>query len=160
MKYEDKNKDNFIDAEEQTYDANSLMTFKQIILNHLNRIIIFGSKEMRGGYFDERINNQGMVIRTYVEDTREVYCNSVTALADCLLAHFDKEMIKAEDDLTKEYSAEEKSLTKQNEKGDITDQEANDKVRNVYLINKRKLFRELNKFLKRKNYLDIGDLIE
>ena len=63
------------------------LTFKQIVLMHINRCVINGSVEWHGGYWNETGYNP--TTRTYVHNSRDVYCNSIKMLRACLLGYFD-----------------------------------------------------------------------
>lgn len=78
------------------------LTFKQIILMHINRCVLNGSVEWHGGYYNEYGNNP--VVRTYVQNSRDVYCNSVKMLRACLLGYFDKKIIPVDKELQEEYT--------------------------------------------------------
>jgi hypothetical protein len=78
------------------------LTFKQIVLMHIQRCVINGSVEWHGGYWDERGYNP--TIRTYVHNSREVYSNSIRMLRALLLGYFDKEMEKEDKLLSEEYA--------------------------------------------------------
>lgn len=139
----------FIDAENYHHNQERI-TFRDIVLLHLKKISTYAGVEWCGGYWNERIKPVGNGViseKYYVPDTREVYCNAVDYLADILYPHFDEKMTKAEEELNKkldklykDYSGE-KSFDKQNYRQDKT------KI-------KRKLFRELCSFLRRKTYFD------
>ena len=146
----------FQDAESYSSQSKDI-TFKQIVLQHVNSISGYASKEMRGAYYENKASKGGFITQVYVPDTREVYSNAVNYLADVLAPHFDKEMEEAEKRLEDEGK---------NEYNDIKDSDKNSddlkvqKISNLRQLNKRKLFRELMRFLYRKNYLDMGMLEE
>lgn len=76
-----------------------VLTFPQIVLMHVNRCIINGSDEWKGGYWEERISSAGGVgtkERRYIPDTKNVFNNSVRMLRALLLNYYDKKM--GEDD--------------------------------------------------------------
>jgi len=136
----------FVDAEEY-YSHGSNLTIKDIILHHVRRIGTLASKEMCGGYWIEKpISVSGNIILTknYVPDSREEYINAVSYLADILYPHFDKEMREAE----KELNIKLESLIEK-QKPEVQE----DYKYNKYILF-RELFRLLNSFLFRVQYLE------
>jgi len=94
------------------------LTFKQVIIQHINRCVLNGSVEWHGGYWQEKSNpNQNYAEKYYVQNSREVYCNSVRMLKALMLGYFDEKMDKAwdllEEELDKAYAAQKKQ-TKEN----------------------------------------------
>jgi len=145
----------FQDAENFSIDYNKdKISFRDIILNHLRRILVFASVEYRGGGYEEKtVITNGVVntVKIYVSDTREVYSNAVEVFADCLLPYFDKDMKDAEKKYENsiEFSLKVKEETKDEEL-------AKNNYRNKKREASRFLFRALCSFLWRKKYLDIG----
>jgi len=78
------------------------LNFKQIVLMHINRCVVNGSVEWHGGYWNETGYNP--TIRTYVHNSRDVYCNSVKMLRALLLGYFDKKIETADKELYEEYT--------------------------------------------------------
>jgi len=91
------------------------LTFKQIVLMHINRCVQNGSVEWHGGYWNETGNNP--VIRTYIQNSRDVYSNSVRMLRACLLGYFDKRTEEADKKLKEEYQKKLKEYEEKEEKG-------------------------------------------
>lgn len=148
----------FEDAETQGGYQKEI-TFELIVYNHLNKILSLASVEWKGGYttVDKRGNEM------YVPDTRAQYWNAVNALSDICLPHFDEEMTKAEN----KHISEEKKLFedwyRKNQQGipiPRFGEQYEEKFKDGKLILKRSLFRELSKFLKRKNYFKPGEIID
>ncbi len=142
---------------------NDALTFKQIILQFLNKISSFASVEFRGGYWEEKIiilGNGNTTSKVYIPDTREQYSNAVECFADMLFPHFDKEMIKIESDLDKEKISTYEANTILSTDKQRTYKTSEDKVNyrdSKRLIN-RKLFRALCSFLYRKRYLELNQV--
>ena len=86
------------------------LTFKQIVIMHINRGVLNGSVEWHGGYWNETGYNP--TTRTYVQNSREVYCNSIRMLRACLLGYFDKKMEEADKKLKEEYVSTKKEIDK------------------------------------------------
>jgi hypothetical protein len=147
----------FMDAESYSGGQNKDITFKQIVLQHVNAISGYASKEMRGSYYEDKVAKGGFVQHVYVPDTRDVYSNSVNYLADILFPHFDKEMREAERFTIAEFDRE---LKKIRELKDVSDDTKTQEYSQMNFRNKRKLFRHLCSFLHRIKYLDLGMLEE
>ena len=72
------------------------LTIKQIILEQVKRIMEIGSKEFRGGYQEETIitiDGQPQLIKKYIEDGRQAYCNAVLSLDDLASTYYAKSLI-------------------------------------------------------------------
>ena len=91
------------------------LTFKQIVIQHINRCVVNGSVEWHGGYWNETGNNP--VIRTYVQNSRDVYSNSVRMLRACLLGYFDKQIKEADTKLQEEFAGKYKEYEEEDKKG-------------------------------------------
>jgi len=149
----------FEDAEGFTYGGKDKVQFKDIVLEHLRKIGIFGSCEFTGGYWhtQERPVSIGstttvMTTKTYIPDTREQYSNAVEYMADILFPHFDEEMVKAEERLKIEI---EEAYEKYKDETKSSNRNA---FRGERVTICRKLFRELCSFLYRKKYLEMGSM--
>ena len=129
------------------------LTFKQIILTHINRCVIHGSLEMCGGYWNKKATGN-IVEETYVPDSREVYSNSIKMLRALLLGYYDDKMEKADNELAEEY--------KQTfEKTEVTDDMSKEKKKEVkrawttFKIDWHiKLFEQLILLSKRENFFE------
>lgn len=66
------------------------LSFKQIILEQINRCLRNGSTEWFGGHWDQRIVN-GQVVKKYIQDTRGTFNNSVRMLRAALAGYFKKD---------------------------------------------------------------------
>jgi len=91
------------------------LTFKQIVLMHINRCVQNGSVEWHGGYWNETGNNP--ITRTYVHNSRDVYSNSVKMLRACLLGYFDKDIKEEDKKLQDEFAEKYKEYEEKEEKG-------------------------------------------
>ncbi len=129
------------------------LTFSMIVHMHINRIVKKASNELRGGYYDittKEVAGVAYTSKKYVPDTREEYCNAVDALADITFVYFDETMTKAEEDLDKEIEDKTKEcMVKDHRDKEELDEE---KYKKMKIKTKRKLFRELCSFIKRKDY--------
>lgn len=87
------------------------LSFKQILLMHINRCVVNGSVEFTGGHTKQVIEG-GVTQQVYIPDTRETFNNSIKILEVLLLPSFDDEakaeggkISKALEDLEKEYKS-------------------------------------------------------
>lgn len=92
------------------------LTFKQIVLQHINRCVVNGSVEFRGG-FQQSINRGNYSDYVYVPDSRDVYNNSVKMLRALLLGYFDSKMKEADKKLKEEFDKSYKEFSEQENKG-------------------------------------------
>lgn len=161
---------NFEDAESYSFnfDKNKL-TFKDIVLLHLQKISHYASVEMRGGYWENRPSQNQMNVKVYIPDTRESYSNAIQYLADILYPYYDKKMKEAWDKAEKEVKDAFNSTTVYVEPTRDYDEDDEsrgyrkfsnqaDKVsfRDLRMSINKVLFRELCCFLYRKKYLELG----
>lgn len=124
------------------------LTFKQIILMHINRCVVNGSVEWHGGYWDERGYNP--TIRTYVHNSRDVYSNSVKMLRACLLGYYDKKITEADKKLQEEFNKKYEEYSNQEKKG----KEVKYEWYNFKVEWHIRLFEELIKLSKRLNFFE------
>ena len=125
------------------------LTFKQIILMHLNRCVLHGSVEWHGGYWNTTGNNP--TTRIYVPNSREVYLNSVRMLRACLLGYYDKKMEEKDKKLQKEFEEEESEYDKKE------NSDRNDYLWRLYKTEWHiELFEELIMLSKRLNFFEEG----
>jgi len=90
------------------------LTFKQIVLMHIDRCVRNGSVEWHGGYWNETGNNP--TIRTYIQNSRDVYSNSIKILRALLLGYFDKKAEEEDKKLQEEITNKLKEYEKKEEK--------------------------------------------
>lgn len=142
----------FVDGENYGGGFNKQeISFRSIAMEQFKRIGTHSAVEWHGGYKSQRpLLNGSMMIDVYVPDTREVYSNAVSHLADLLAPHFDEEMRKQELDIETELKKLDDKLK--------ADSKFNYKTEKVKL--KRKLFRHLSSFLNRRNYFEQGSVAE
>ncbi len=138
------------------YGKKDGMSWREIILEHVRKILECSRTEFRGGFWNESGNNPP--IRTYIFDTRATYINGVNSLADVLLPFFDEDMQKVFDD-------HEEKVTKEKIKEQLEEDYGKEEIDRIEttalklqlvkyrLAYARKLFQELNKLLRRTDYL-------
>jgi len=123
------------------------ISFREIVMWLLKEIAKIYCKEFRGGYWQTKlhtINGAAVQEKYYVPDTREEFCNAVNCLHDLVEPLFDKTM----SEFSKQHEAEFDKLFSEEPEGDKLDAYKIKKVRY-----QRKMFRELNNFLNKKDYL-------
>lgn len=66
------------------------LSMKQIILQQIQKIMEFGSQEMRGGYEEENIimiDGQPQIVKKYIDDGRQAFCNAVSLLDSAVTSY-------------------------------------------------------------------------
>ena len=162
----------YLDAEE--YQGNSFqkdISFKDLVMMQLKRILQNSNNEWRGGYWETKeipVKNgmMSLVQKTYVPDTREIYSNSIEALFDLIFAHGDTKLIEAGTKADSDIDEAFKKYTKEPDKTDQNPKEAiqherkfsDITLRTTFRSRRRRilqtLFREICCFLKRVDYFE------
>lgn len=86
----------FDDGESFQYNNQGQITHEQLILQAMKRCMEEGSKEMKGGYFKQSVNNQGQVKEIWVDDQKQIYIQSIKSLYDVMIPKHD-EIFKKDD---------------------------------------------------------------
>ncbi len=127
------------------------LTFKQIILMHINRCIQNGSVEFRGGFWEHKIIG-GMSEKQYTPDSKDVYCNSIKMLRVLLIPYFDKAMEEKDNILNKKIKDKQEVWI---EKLYGTQKEMEKQVHSIRNVQLHlELFEELIKLSKRLNFFE------
>lgn len=127
-----------------SYQKASKLEFRDLILQHIKKILDITTIEFRGGYEREVVvGNQ--VVKEYIPDTRKQYIQSIESLSDILLPFFDDKIKEPYEIIIEKI----KVLTNvMKEKKEISDKDVR-----TYTLDKlelcRKLFQELNLLLSR-----------
>ena len=124
------------------------LTYEQIVLQHINRCVTNGSVEWHGGFWQESGNNP--CTRTYVYDSRDVYCNSVKMLRALLIAYFDKGMSSADTKLQDEWKEKYEEYKNAEGKG----KEITSEFRAFKIDWHIRMFEELVQLAKRLNFFE------
>lgn len=132
------------------------LTFKQIVLMHINRCVINGSVEWVGGYWQERSAGSYVAERVYIQNTREVYCNSVKMLRACLLGYFDDKIKKKDKELQEEFKIKSEEIEKADKENDNKEERKNivSEWRQFKIDWHIRLFEELIMLSKRLNFFE------
>ena len=153
----------FLDAESMQGGNDEKITFNLLFMEQIRRILVLSNREFRGGYTNQIITKDGMVKEEYIQDSREVYSNSVYSLALLLYPKFDD---KAVEDFNTFNNKIEKNNKEFMDRTEINEgvvlpadfykddnmilEEFKQKKLALYLD----LFKYLSCFLKRNNYLE------
>ena len=173
------NEPQFVDADTQWQNPKeTFFDFKIIAMRHLERIVLVGSKEFRGGYWREESSKseRGVTIirKVYEPDSREEYCNAIAMLYDLIMPKIEAQNDKrpAFQDVKKEIKKILKSIDSarkeclnRTEKNDseilptefygLKDKEVIETYKHRNLRLHRLLFQELNKYMNLQNYFTI-----
>ena len=125
------------------------LTFKQIVLQHINRCVVNGSVEFRGGY-NKPIQHSNFTTYEYVPDSRDVYNNSVKMLRALLLGYFDEKMNEADKELQEEFDKAYKEFSK----AETKEKDARREWYSFKIDWHIRLFEELIKLSKRLNFFE------
>lgn len=147
------------------------LSYKDIVMRQLAKIITFSNVEFRGGYTTVNLSKDGSEKEVYVQDTRQVYGNAVFAFGLLLIPKFDKTMKDEFNDYQQKLKDLENAFmnkTKLKEEvvlgeGYYTEKE-DKKEWHTLQIKKLKLhfnlFKSLNELLSRLNYFTFESFIE
>jgi len=80
-----------IDSEDYRGSQDQQYSHEVLVMIAKRRCLESGAKEMRAGYFNTRTDMSGNIIRTYIEDTRKAFIESVETLEMIIDCDFDKE---------------------------------------------------------------------
>lgn len=97
------------DVESYRSDKLHLFNHQALVMESLRRCAESGSHEMKNGWFNEKKDRFGNVVKVYVEDTQEKFSETVAITASVMSCDFD-------DDAEKKIKAlEEKLIAKRKE---------------------------------------------
>lgn len=138
--------------------GNEKLEFRQIVLGHIKKILEISSHELRDTTRQIAMANQTQIIEQ--EDTRYSYIQAIENFAYILMPYFDDKMMKVYVKSAWVINAYEFELTKyfRDEIIKVCKETGKTEIPHVYFIDKRieyakKLFVELNRLLKRVDYL-------
>lgn len=105
--------------ENPEYSPKSEFSKAKVVYDTVNRCTIARGKEMKAGYFNTTVTKDGMPIKTWIEDAREIFINSVHSLRLLLspeckrdeeFKKSEKEINEIENKLLDKFSYEKKDL--------------------------------------------------
>lgn len=79
------------DVENYRSDKLQVFNHQTLVMTILMKASDAGSHELREGWFNEKIDDRGNVIRTYIEDTRAKFIECVRTAVNVLACDFDNE---------------------------------------------------------------------
>ena len=137
---------------ESYQSSDQKLSFQTIVMQHLKKITIISSQEFHGGYWKTHTGNKeaNILINTYIPDTRQMYINAVEVLADILSPHYDNPMISKEKEINGDL---EEIRKKMNDHKKLSQEQKNTKFSMKKRKNRQELFRALNSFLSREDYM-------
>jgi len=104
-----------LDAEHFRGDKAQKFSHSAIVMACMRKALELGSKEMKGGYFNIKIDNRGNETRTYVSDTRQDFIESVNITETLMSRDLDDEYNKAKEKIQQEADEEYDKLVKAEE---------------------------------------------
>lgn len=82
------------DVENYTPKGDLVFSHPSLVMSATRKCLEAGSKEMRTGFFNNKTDRNGNVIRTYVEDTRKAFIEAVETLEMIMICDLDSDAIK------------------------------------------------------------------
>lgn len=80
---EEEEEDEII-SEAAEYSPKSEFSKPKIIYDAMERCLVARAKEMKAGYYNTKLTKEGIPIKQWVEDTRQIFIGSVIAAQTCL----------------------------------------------------------------------------
>ncbi len=97
-----------IDSDEAEYSSKSDFSKAKIIYEAMQKCIEARGKEMKAGYYNNKVSNDGSVIKMWVEDSRQVFVGTVNVLRGLLSPEIKNE--PAYKDVIKKYYDRKKTI--------------------------------------------------
>jgi len=105
-----------IDVENYKSEQQQQFSHSLLVMSVMNKCREAGCKEMRSGYFNEKMDKFGNLIKIYIEDTRKAFIESVKSCEMFMVCDYDKEATDNIDKIKKELSETYKTLCIEEEK--------------------------------------------
>lgn len=80
-----------IEPEDWRNPEESGFNHQVLVMTAMKKCLDLGSKELREGWFNEKVDKNGNVARTYMEDTRKAFIESVKSLMMIVACDYDDE---------------------------------------------------------------------
>lgn len=80
-----------IDVEHYHDTSDKVFSHPSLVMSSIRKCLELGSKEMREGWFNEKTDRNGFLIRTYIEDTRKAFIAAVKMTIELMQPDMDKE---------------------------------------------------------------------
>jgi hypothetical protein len=115
---EDTAKDDFEIGDVETYGSSgdSGFSHQTLVMGCMRRALENGAKEMRPGWFENKVDKHGNMSRVYNEDTRESFISSVEACLMAMDCDLDKDAAEDIKKLTEEIETTKKNLLDEEKK--------------------------------------------
>lgn len=154
------------EIEEIHVGYNRSIGFADIFMFQLSKVVNMFNVEFRGGFYTIKTGKNGEDHLVYVQDTREVFCNGVTALALLLLAKASpnfkekyfiimEKLERIEQEFIKTTTVTEKVILGESYYKEEGDKILLDVYKNSKLELFKRLFFEINIELSVKNYFQV-----
>ena len=79
-----------IDTENYTGTSDSQFSHEALIMRVLNKCMEAGCREMRSGWFNQKVDKNGNTILQYIDDTRKQFIESVKSAETMMICDFDE----------------------------------------------------------------------
>lgn len=93
-KYEFTSDAEVIDTENYTGGSDSQFSHEALVMRVLNKCMEAGCREMRSGWFNQKTDRNGNIIRQYIDDTRKQFVESVKSAETMMICDFDEDSKK------------------------------------------------------------------
>ena len=134
------------------YNQQDSISFKQILLEHMKKILEISTHEFREGRMENKIGADGLTLPVYISDTRKSFIQSVETFTDILFPYFDKTMIEDYEEIMMRVEKNKDDYnTYGGERGEGTEAYTEYISKELNLM--KKTFRVLNLLLHRIDYL-------
>lgn len=80
-----------IDTENYTGSSDAQFSHEALVMRVINKCLEAGCREMRSGWFNEKFDRTGNVIKTYIDDTRKNFIESVKSAEMIMYCDFDED---------------------------------------------------------------------
>lgn len=88
-----------VDSENFRGSSIEILSRQQLVMIAIKRCMEAGSKEMVAGYYNEKTDKFGNITKTYMEDTRKVFIESVESLKGLMIPDIETDFKKELKDL-------------------------------------------------------------
>ena len=163
----ESNKKDNSDVEDLEINPSGGNSFKEIVMLQLRKVTQFANVEWHGGYYTSTTTKTGQEKEIYIQDSREVFSNSVYILTlllkpkfdtdmDTALKNFNTKLKERQDKFIKESSPDEEVILGESFYTTDEDKILLETYRNKKLKLHLSLFSEISKQLARLKYMELG----
>jgi len=101
-----------LDDTETSYGKGEAFSHQRLVMRSMSKCLEAGSNEMVEGYFNEKSDKFGNVVRIYIQDTRKVFVRSVATAIEMMKCDLDDEANKSIEKIIKDLDEKYKQLCK------------------------------------------------